>query len=100
MFSITCNQGKGRFPPERSLSHAPPVFLKNPRLFNDPDFTVDFEMPKADRRAKALATRLKDETKSVHILRALDLVVAQPEGALRKLPIVTKFKEVQNLPKG
>jgi len=57
-------------------------------------------MPKADRRAKALATRLKDETKSVHILRALDLVVAQPEGALRKLPIVTKFKEVQNLPKG
>ncbi len=73
------------------------IFL---RLFNDPDFTVDFEMAKADRRAKALAARLTDKTKNVHIIRALNLVIAQPEGTLRKIPIVTKFKEaLQNLPK-
>lgn len=70
------------------------------RLFNDPDFTVDFEMAKADKRAKALVKRLKDKTKNAHVLRALDLVFAQPEGTLRKISIVTKFKEaLQNLPR-
>jgi hypothetical protein len=73
------------------------IFL---RLFNDPDFTVDFDAPKADRRAKALVERLKGKTKNALILRALDLVIAQPEGTLRKLSLVTKFKEaLQNLPK-
>jgi hypothetical protein len=73
------------------------IFL---RLFNDPDFTVDLEMTKADKRARALAARLESKTKNALILRALDLVLAQPEGTLRKLPLVTKFKEaMQNLPK-
>ena len=63
------------------------------RLFNDPDFTVDFDSAKPDRRAKALATRLKDKTKNVLILRAVDSVLAQPEGTLRRLSVVTKFKE-------
>jgi hypothetical protein len=70
------------------------------RLFDDPDFTVDFDSSKPHHRAMALATALKAKTKNVHILRALDVMLAQPEGALRKLPIVTKFKEaVANLPK-
>jgi hypothetical protein len=70
------------------------------RLFVDPDFTVDFERPKAERRAKALAERLKAKTKNPVILRGLELVIAQPKGTLRKLSVVTKFiQTVQSLPK-
>ncbi len=73
------------------------IFL---RLFNDPDFTVDFEMAKADRRVRVLAERLKTKTKNPLIIRALNLVIAQPEGTLRKLNAVTKFKEaLQSLQK-
>jgi hypothetical protein len=70
------------------------------RLFEDPDFTVDFDSSMAHRRALALATDLKSKTRNVHVLRALDVLLAQPEGTLRKLSTVTKFKEaLMNLPK-
>ena len=70
------------------------------RLFDDPDFTVDFDSRVAHRRAQALATDLKNRAKNIHVIRALDAVLAQPEGTLRKLSTVTKFKEaLANLPK-
>jgi hypothetical protein len=70
------------------------------RLFEDPDFTVDFDSSMAHRRAQALATDLKSRTRNVHVLRALDVLLAQPEGTLRKLSTVTKFKEaLASLPK-
>jgi hypothetical protein len=70
------------------------------RLFEAPDFTVDFDSLKAHRRAQALAAALKDKSKNVHVQRALDVLLAQPEGTLRKLPIVAKFKDaLKNLPK-
>ncbi len=70
------------------------------RLFEDPDFTVDFGSPKADRRARALAATLRERAKNIHVRRAIDVLLAQPEGTLRKLPIVTKFKEaLKSLPK-
>ncbi|MGA2988000.1 MAG: carboxypeptidase-like regulatory domain-containing protein [Terriglobia bacterium] len=70
------------------------------RLFEVPEFTVDFDSPKAHRRAQALAAALKDKTKNVHVERALDVLLAQPEGTLRKLPNVATFKEaLKSLPK-
>ena len=48
------------------------------RLFEVPEFTVDFDSPKAHRRAQALAAALKDKTKNVHVERALDVLLAQP----------------------
>ena len=70
------------------------------RLFEDPDFTVDFDWPKAHRRAQDLAKTLQDKTKNVHVLRALDVLLQQPEGTLRKLSSVAKFREaIKNLPK-
>jgi hypothetical protein len=54
----------------------------------------------AHKRAQALAAYFKGKTKNVHVLRALDVLSAQPEGTLRKLSTVTKFKEaLPNLPK-
>jgi hypothetical protein len=70
------------------------------RLFTDPDFTVDFDMKMADRRARALAEKFKGKTRNVHVLRALDVLLAQPEETLRKLYTVTKFTEsLKSLPK-
>jgi hypothetical protein len=72
-------------------------FLK---LFEDSDLTVDFGATKADRRARALATALRQKTKNIHVQRAIDVLLAQPEGTLRKLSIVTKFREaMKSLPK-
>jgi hypothetical protein len=72
-------------------------FLK---LFEDSDFTVDFGSPKADQRARALATALREKTKNILVRRAIDVLLAQTEGTLRKLPIATKFQEaVKSLPK-
>ena len=69
------------------------------RLFDDPDFTIDFDSSVAHRRAQALAKTLKEKTKNVHVLRALDVLLAQPEGTLRRLSTVTKFKEaLKSLP--
>jgi hypothetical protein len=70
------------------------------RLFEDPDFTVDFGSAKPHRRAVALAATLRDKTKNVHVLRALEVLLSQPSGTLRKLPLVEKFKEaLKSLPK-
>jgi len=70
------------------------------RLFEDPYFTDDFDSPVAHRRARALAADLMSKTRNVHVLRALELILAQPEGTLRKLSTVAKFKEaLLNLPK-
>jgi hypothetical protein len=70
------------------------------RLFEDPDFTVDFDSSMAHLRARALASTLKSKTKNVHVLRALDVLLEQPEGVLRKLSTVAKFREaLKNLPK-
>jgi hypothetical protein len=72
-------------------------FLK---LFEDSGFTVDFGEPKADARVRALAVMLREKTKNIHIRRAIDALLAQPKGTLRKLSIVTEFKEaLKNLPK-
>ena len=68
--------------------------------FSDPDFTVDFDSAKVHKRGMALATTFKAKSNNIHILKALDAVLAQPEGTLRKLASVTKFKEaVANIPK-
>lgn len=70
------------------------------RLFDDPTFTADFSKPKADQRARLLITALKEKIKNVHVLRALDALLSQPEELLAKVTIVTKFKQaVANLPK-
>ena len=70
------------------------------RLFEDPDFTVDFDSPKADRRARALATALRDKTKNIYVQRAIDVLSAQPVETLRKLPMVTKFQAaMKDVPK-
>jgi len=70
------------------------------RLFSDQDFTIDFDSTKPHRRAMALATAFKAKTRNVHIVKALDAVLAQPEGALRKISLVAKFREaVANIPK-
>jgi hypothetical protein len=70
------------------------------RLFDDPDFTIDFDLPMAHRRALALTTILKGKTRNIHVLRSLDVLLAQPEGTLRKLATVAKFKEaLKSLPK-
>ncbi len=45
------------------------------RLFDDPDFTVDFDWSMAHRRAQALATELKSKTRNVLVLRALDVLL-------------------------
>lgn len=69
------------------------------RSFSDPDFTVDFDSAVVHRRAMKLATAFKARVKNVYIIRALDAVLSQPEGTLRKLATVTKFREaVGNLP--
>jgi hypothetical protein len=48
----------------------------------------------------ALAARFKTKTRNVYIIKALDVLSAQPEGTLRKISNVTKFKEaVANVPK-
>jgi hypothetical protein len=68
--------------------------------FSDPDFTVDFDSAKVHNRAMGLATAFKAKTKNVHMLKALDAVLAQPVGTLRKIASVTKFKEaIANIPK-
>lgn len=70
------------------------------RLFSDQDFTIDFDSTKPHRRATALAESFKAKTKNPHILKALDALLAQPEGTLRKISGVTKFKEaVAGIPK-
>jgi hypothetical protein len=71
-------------------------FLK---LFEDPAYTVDLGETKADRRARALASTLRQKTKNIHVHRGIDVLLAQPQGALRRLANITKFKEaVENLP--
>jgi hypothetical protein len=70
------------------------------RLFDDPAFTVDFARPVADSRARTLITSFKGKTRNIHVIRALDALLAQPPNLLRNVTIVTKFKEaVSNLPK-
>lgn len=70
------------------------------RSFSDPDFTVDLDSRKPHSRAMALAARFKTKTRNVYIIKALDVLSAQPEGTLRKISNVTKFKEaVANVPK-
>lgn len=70
------------------------------RSFSDPDFTVDCDSTKVHRRAMALVGDFKGKTRNVHVLKALDAVLAQPDGTLRKMATVTKFKEaVANIPK-
>ena len=56
------------------------------RLFEDPDFTVNFDSPKADRRARALATALRDKTKICIVQRAIDVLSAQPRRNPPKAP--------------
>jgi hypothetical protein len=63
------------------------------RLFNDPAFTVDFDRPQADVRARALISYFKTKTANIHLLRALDVLLAQPPNHLRGVILVTKFKE-------
>ena len=70
------------------------------RLFEDPYFTVDFDSRVAHKRAQALATKLRGKTRNIHVLRALDTVLNQPEGTMRKLHTVTKYQEsLKTLPK-
>jgi hypothetical protein len=70
------------------------------RLFEDPEFTVDFSRPQADARARSLVASFKAKTKNVHVIRALDALLAQPENLLRSVTVVTKFKDaLKNLPK-
>jgi len=66
------------------------IFL---RQFGDPDFTVDLDNRKPHKRAVALATGFKSKTTNVYILRALESIIAQPEGTMRRIATVTKFKE-------
>jgi hypothetical protein len=63
------------------------------RLFEDPTFTGDFSKTKADERARALITAFKEKTTNVHVLRALDALLAQPAELLDKVKMVTKFKQ-------
>lgn len=73
------------------------IFLQS---FSDPAFTVDFARPQADARARALITSFKAKTRNVHVVRALDALLAQPPNLLRSATLVTKFKEaLANLPK-
>jgi hypothetical protein len=69
-------------------------------LFGDPEFTVDFSRPQADARARRLISSFKDKTRNIHVIRALDALMAQPQNLLRSVTVVTKFKEsLNNLPK-
>jgi len=69
------------------------------RSFSDPDFTVDFDSAVVHGRGMKLAATFKARVKNVYIIRALDAMLSQPVGTLRKLATVTKFKEaVANLP--
>jgi hypothetical protein len=63
------------------------------RSFGDPDFTVDLDSTKVHRRAMGFADWCKSKSKNVYILKALDAVLAQPEGTLRKLSVVSRYKE-------
>jgi len=68
-------------------------------IVNDPAFTVDFERPQADLRAKNLIAFFKQKTTNIHLLRALGVLLAQPKITERRY-LVTKFKEaIANLPK-
>ncbi len=70
------------------------------RLFGDQDFTIDFDLAKPHRRALALVDSFKVKTRNPHIQKALDALSAQPEGTLRKISVVMKFKEaVAGIPK-
>lgn len=69
------------------------------RLFADPDFTIDFDSSKVHRRATRFAKWCVSVSKNTYILRALETILAQPEGYLRKMTFVAKFNEaVTNLP--
>jgi hypothetical protein len=70
------------------------------RLFVDPEFTVDFTRPTADARVRNLVTVLKEKTKNVYVIQALNAILVQPELRLRDVAIVSKFRDaMQNLPK-
>jgi hypothetical protein len=69
------------------------------RLFADPDFTIDFDSSKVHRRAMGFAKWCVSVSKNTYILRALEAILAQPEGHLRKMTYLAKFNDaVANLP--
>ncbi|WP_316786421.1 hypothetical protein [Pedobacter frigiditerrae] len=62
-------------------------------LFNDPEFTTDFNYSVPDRRLKQLATFFKSKTKDAYINKVLDLILSFPRGAMQNLSTDSRYKE-------
>lgn len=63
------------------------------QLFQDPEFTLDFNYSKADRRVRVLAKYFKSQTKDVHINRILDLIINLPHGTLQGVSQTDIYKK-------
>ena len=66
-------------------------------LFQDDEFTIDFNKPKANERARKLAKALKDKTTNIFIHKALDLIYGFPSKILYKINKSTDYKEIKDL---
>lgn len=62
-------------------------------LFIDPEFVIDFNYSKPDRRLRNLATYFKSKTKDVHITAILDLIINFPSGSLQNIGSDKRYKE-------
>jgi len=61
-------------------------------LFSDPEFVVDLNRPKAEKRMRELAQLFKSKFANVYIHRVLDLIISAPPQTLHKVAETTRFK--------
>jgi hypothetical protein len=61
-------------------------------LFSDNEFVSDLGTEKADKRMRALATKLKTKTTNVHINKCLDVMVVFPNHILTKIASDSSYK--------
>lgn len=69
-------------------------------LFFDTEFATPLDRTKCDQRLRQLAHSLRLKSTNIYLQRALDLMLAAPQGTLDRLGITAAFKQaVQYIPK-
>jgi len=69
-------------------------------LFADPEFIAPVSQTKCDQRVRLLARELLGKSQSVHIQRALNLIINAPDRTVHKIAHTSDFKQtLQNIPK-